>query len=95
MQAIVPEAVVCLKEVNEKCRSSSYQLLNTIAEKFLDHEEHFMEYIQLLTSGLGDSPNLCSATLLALSSVLYNYTGKSVRSLFLLNYFLLFSLKSR
>ncbi|XP_043477342.1 RRP12-like protein isoform X1 [Leptopilina heterotoma] len=75
LQAIVPEAVVCLKEVNEKCRSSSYQLLNTIAEKFLDNEEHFMEYIQLLTSGLGDTPILCSATLLALSSVLYNYTG--------------------
>lgn len=76
LKAIVPEAVMCLKEVNEKCRTSSYQLLNTIAEKFLNHEEYFMEYIQLLISGLGGVPIFCSATLLALSSVLYNYSGK-------------------
>ncbi|XP_033220095.1 RRP12-like protein [Belonocnema kinseyi] len=75
LQSIVPEAVMCLKELNEKCRTSSYQLLNVIAEKFLSHEQNFKEYVELVVAGLAGVPIFCSATLLALSSILFNYNG--------------------
>ncbi|XP_058797316.1 RRP12-like protein [Phymastichus coffea] len=75
LQAIVPEAVMCLKEVNERCRTSSYNLLNSIANKFLENEEHLKEYIDILIAGLGGAPIYCSASLLALSSITYHYNG--------------------
>ena len=75
LKAIVPEAVICIKELNEKCRTSSYTLLNTIAEKFLDKPEDFEDYIKMIVAGLGGVPIYCSASLLALSSITYNYNG--------------------
>lgn len=76
LKAIVPEAVMCIKELNEKCRTSSYALLNRIAEKFMDKDENFEEYINILVAGLAGVPIYCSASLLALSSITYNYNGK-------------------
>lgn len=65
-----------IKELNEKCRTSSYTLLNTIAEKFIDKEAEFEEYINILVAGLGGVPIYCSASLLALTSITYHYNGK-------------------
>ncbi|XP_024936269.1 RRP12-like protein [Cephus cinctus] len=75
LRAIVPEAVMCIKELNDKCRTSAYQLLNIIADKLLSNTEHFKEYIDILVSGLAGAPIFCSATLLALASITYNYNG--------------------
>ncbi|XP_001606680.2 RRP12-like protein [Nasonia vitripennis] len=75
LKAIVPEAVMCIKELNEKCRTSSYALLNRIAEKFMNNEENFEEYINILVAGLAGAPIYCSASLLGLSSITYNYNG--------------------
>lgn len=66
---------MCLKEANERCRTSSYNLLNSIAEKFIGNEDNFEEYINILIAGLGGAPLYCSASLLALSSVTYHYNG--------------------
>ncbi|XP_012287618.1 RRP12-like protein isoform X2 [Orussus abietinus] len=72
---ILPEVVLCTKVLNERCRTSAFQLLNTMAEILLDDEELFKEYIDMLAAGLGGSPSYCSATLLALASITYKYNG--------------------
>lgn len=77
LKTIVPEVVLCVKEINEKCRNSAYQLLNTIADKVLSVPENFKEYVEILIAGLGGSPSYCSATLLALASITYKYNGES------------------
>ncbi|XP_033203361.2 RRP12-like protein isoform X1 [Bombus vancouverensis nearcticus] len=76
LEAIVPEAIMCLKELNEKCRTSAYQLLNIIAEKFVGNPTHFNDFVNMLMVGLsGAIEKYCTASLLALSSVTYHYNG--------------------
>ncbi|XP_048507370.1 RRP12-like protein isoform X2 [Athalia rosae] len=75
LKSIVSEAVLCIKEVNEKCRASAYQLLNTIAEQLIDNAQSMENYIEILIAGLAGAPSLCSATLLALASITFNYNG--------------------
>ncbi|XP_043269034.1 RRP12-like protein [Venturia canescens] len=75
LRSIVPEVILCIKEINEKCRNYAYQLLNTLADKLLKNPEDFGEYIEMLVAGLGGSPSYCSATLLALASLTYRYNG--------------------
>lgn len=75
LRSLVPEVVLAIKEINEKCRNSAYQLLNSLADKLLKNPEDFKEYIEMLVAGLGGSPSYCSATLLALASLTYRYNG--------------------
>lgn len=75
----MPEAVIYLKDLNTKCRTSAYQLLNTIAEKFLGNPTHLKDYVNMLMVGLsGAIENIqkyCTTSLLALSSITYHYNG--------------------
>ncbi|XP_011170370.3 RRP12-like protein [Solenopsis invicta] len=73
LEAIVPEAVLCVKNINERCRDAAYRLLNAIAERFLDNPEHLRDYVDMLMVGLGGEQAYVSATLLALASVTYRY----------------------
>ncbi|XP_076301341.1 RRP12-like protein isoform X1 [Lasioglossum baleicum] len=75
LEAVVPEAVVHLKELNAKCRISAYKLLNTIAEKFLDNPEHLKHYVAMLMVGLGGTQNYCTVSILGLASLTYHYNG--------------------
>ncbi|CAK9795398.1 RRP12-like protein [Anthophora plagiata] len=75
LEFIVPEAVIYLKDINARCRASAYQLLNTIAEKFLESPDHLREYIDILMIGLGGGPKYCTASMLALASITYHYNG--------------------
>lgn len=75
LQAIVPEAVLSVKDINERCRASAYQLLNIIAEKFLEKPEYLKEYTNMLIAGLGGEQKYCSTTLFALASITYHYNG--------------------
>ncbi|KZC03741.1 RRP12-like protein [Dufourea novaeangliae] len=75
LEAIVPEAVVYVKDMNTKCRTSAYELLNTIAGKFLDHPEHLKNYVNMLMVGLGGAQKYCTASMLALACVTYRYNG--------------------
>lgn len=75
LEAIVPEAVLCVKDINERCRNSAYQLLNVIVEKFLDKPEELQEYTNMLMVGLGGEDKYRCATLLALASLIYHYSG--------------------
>ena len=75
LQAIVPEAVVYVKDLNTKCRTSAFQLLNAIAEKFLRNPDHLKEYTNILMVGLAGSQKYCTASMLALASITYHYNG--------------------
>lgn len=73
LEAIVPEAVLCVKDINERCRNAAYQLLNTIAERFLSDPEHLKDYVDMLMVGLGGEQAYVSASLLALASITYHH----------------------
>ncbi|KAG7200816.1 hypothetical protein KM043_003187 [Ampulex compressa] len=75
LEAVVPEAVLCVKDTNAGCRASAYQLLNTIAEKFMSNPEHLKDYVNMLIVGMGSEQKYCSSSLLALASVTYHYNG--------------------
>ncbi|EZA47728.1 RRP12-like protein [Ooceraea biroi] len=73
LQAIVPEVVLSVKDINERCRNTAYRLLNVIAEKFLDNSKHLKDYMDMLIVGLGGEQKYVSATLLALASLTYHH----------------------
>ncbi|XP_077282524.1 RRP12-like protein [Temnothorax americanus] len=73
LEAVVPEAVLCVKDINERCRDAAYQLLNAIAERFLNEPDHLKDYADMLMVGLGGEPAYVSASLLALASVTYRH----------------------
>ncbi|XP_018354107.1 PREDICTED: RRP12-like protein [Trachymyrmex septentrionalis] len=75
LEAIVPEVVLCVKDINERCREAAYQLLNIIAEKFLNNSEYLKDYVDMLMVGLGGEQAYVSASLLALASITYHHNG--------------------
>ncbi|XP_031825723.1 RRP12-like protein [Nomia melanderi] len=75
LEAIVPEALTYLKDMNTKCRSSAYQLVNTIAQKFLERPEYLKNYVDMLMAGLAGSPKYCTVSIMALASLTYHYNG--------------------
>ncbi|KAI4479190.1 hypothetical protein M0804_011329 [Polistes exclamans] len=74
LQAIIPEAILCVKDINQRCRTSAYQLIHAIADVFLKKSSYLEEYIQMLIVGLAGEPKYCSCTLLALASIVYHYS---------------------
>lgn len=74
-KAILPEAVLGVKELNEKCRTSAYQLITSIIEKLLPNKEAFDDFIRALTTGFAGSPIYISATILATASITFHFNG--------------------
>lgn len=74
LKSILSEAVVCCKDINEKCRATAYNLLNNIGDMLIKHNET-EQFVGMLVSGLIGTPQVMSATILALSSVLHNFSG--------------------
>lgn len=71
---IIPEIILCVKDVNSKCRDIAYDLLDVIAIKFLSNPEAFDNYINIIIGRLEDG-NYIDATLLALASIVFNHNG--------------------
>ncbi|KAK9366505.1 NUC173 domain-containing protein [Lipomyces kononenkoae] len=90
--AILPEAVIGTKEVNEKTREAAYQLLVEMGDKMAgggsvsiskvanmdtnapDVDASISEYFTMVSAGLaGSTPHMISATITALSRLLYQY----------------------
>lgn len=69
IEAIVPEAVLCCKDINAKCRSTAYELLNKMADKMSDN---FVKYVEMVMAGLAGSQQIASAALLALASITHH-----------------------
>ncbi|XP_074031653.1 RRP12-like protein [Leptinotarsa decemlineata] len=74
IKSVIPEVVLCCKDVNERCRATAYELLNNIGNVFMEHDK-MQEFVTLLVAGLAGSAQLMSCTVLALASVLHNFSG--------------------
>ncbi|KAG5889831.1 hypothetical protein JTB14_023156 [Gonioctena quinquepunctata] len=74
IKSVIPEAVLCCKDINEKCRATAYEVLNTIGNMLMQHDK-MQEFVTLIVAGLAGSPQLMSCTVLALASVLHNFSG--------------------
>ncbi|KAI4462006.1 putative nodulin-like protein [Holotrichia oblita] len=74
IKSVIPEAVLCCKDINERCRATAYLLLNTIGETLQEHNQ-LQQFINLIVAGLGGTTELISSTILALASILHRFTG--------------------
>lgn len=71
---VVPEAILCCKDINEKCRQIAFELINTVGETLMGHDQ-MQHFVVLMTAGLAGTPQMITSTILALASVLHNFTG--------------------
>ncbi|KAL8674398.1 MAG: hypothetical protein Q9168_001190 [Polycauliona sp. 1 TL-2023] len=93
--AILSEAVIATKEVNEKARSAAFDLLvlmgrkmsegGTIEQSKIPHmdaeapmvEASLEEFFTMVSAGLvGETPHMVSASITALTRILYEYHGQ-------------------
>ncbi|KAL4231185.1 pre-rRNA processing protein [Mactra antiquata] len=75
--AVVPEAILCTKEVAERARTASYNLLvemgNTALRWSNDNDKVLEEYFKMVMAGFAGSPHMISATLQALTRIMYEF----------------------
>ncbi|XP_071441432.1 RRP12-like protein [Hetaerina americana] len=86
IQAIMPEAVMCIKDINEKCRSAAFNLLVEIGrtlQKWSSKpvDDVLRDYVALVMAGFAGSPVLISSTILALGRVVYEFKGRFPKDL--------------
>lgn len=74
IKAAVPEAVLCCKDINERCRAAAYDLLNVIGDTLLQHNQ-MQQFVTMLIAGLGGTSQMMASTGLALASVLHHFSG--------------------
>lgn len=74
IRSAIPEAVLCCKDINERCRAAAYELLNVIGETLLQHDQ-MQQFVTMLLAGFGGTTHMMSATALALASVLHHFSG--------------------
>ncbi|XP_022336615.2 RRP12-like protein isoform X1 [Crassostrea virginica] len=83
--AVVPEAILCTKEIGEKARSASYLLLVEMGHAKIrwnkDVNGALEDYFQMVMAGLGGSPQMVSSTLLALTRIVYEFKASISSSL--------------
>lgn len=75
LRSVIPEAVLCCKDINQKCRAIAYDLLNSVGETLLRHNQ-MQEFVTMLLAGLTGTVQMMSCTVLALASMLHNFSGK-------------------
>lgn len=88
---IVPEAVLCVKDINERCRQAAFALLHELGLAMFRWQEEedvsnvdivaqehkvMKDFLTVLLAGLAGSPQLTSATLLALADVTHHFKSK-------------------
>lgn len=76
--AVLPEVILCTKEINQKARASAFGLLVEIGNTLLKFSDQPREvcvskYVEMLAAGLAGSPHMVSATVLALTRILFEY----------------------
>lgn len=75
LTSVIVESILGVRVTNAKCRTSSFELFNVLAEKFQHDEQQFKKFLDMIKAGLGGTPFYRSATILVLTSILYNYSG--------------------
>ncbi|KAL3267861.1 hypothetical protein HHI36_007002 [Cryptolaemus montrouzieri] len=74
IKSMIPEVVLACKDLNEKCRATAYDVLQTIGERLI-YQNHVQEFMAMLVAGLAGTIQLISCTVLAFASVLHNFSG--------------------
>ncbi|KAK3094601.1 hypothetical protein FSP39_003915 [Pinctada imbricata] len=78
LHAVIPEAILCTKEVAERARTAAFSLLVEMGRAQVrwsttTSQEALHSYFKLVMAGLAGSPQMISATLLALTRILYEF----------------------
>lgn len=73
--AIIPEAVLCCRDVNTRCRQTAYQLLTKMSDQAAERSGQ-QGYMEAIMAGLAGSQHLASCSLLALAAVMHHQRGK-------------------
>ena len=85
LRQILPEVIMCIREVNHKSRDAAFELLNSMLRLWqklaltatppMSEVDSLNEFIHLVMVGLGGSANMASCTCLALSSLTNEFRG--------------------
>jgi ribosomal RNA-processing protein 12 len=77
--SVIPEVILCTKEVNEGTRTEAYSLLVDMAnahDRCCDgsHQDNISQYFQVVLAGLAaTSPHMLSATILSIGRLVYEF----------------------
>lgn len=88
LRRILPEVIMCIREVNHKSRDVAFQLLNSILKVWqrlglssspaLNEIESLNEFVHLVMVGLAGSTNMVSCSCLALASLTHEFRGNFI-----------------
>ncbi|ESO86543.1 hypothetical protein LOTGIDRAFT_128850 [Lottia gigantea] len=81
IMTLLPEAILCTKEIGGRARTAAYTLLISIGNAMIrwrkeKTESVIYEYIKLILAGLAGTPEMVSGSLFALTRIFYQYKDK-------------------
>jgi len=81
IQAIIPEVILCTKEVAVKARSSAFTLLieccnASFRSSDKTRQECLTSFLELVAAGIAGSPHMISATIISVSRVVYEFRSE-------------------
>lgn len=81
IQAIIPEVILCTKEVAVKARSSAFTLLIECCNARFrssdkSRQECLTSFLELVVAGIAGSPHMISATVISVARVVYEFRSE-------------------
>lgn len=76
---MLPEAVLCTREVNEAARKAAYDLIVSMCEANIawkgdsDLSDSLLDFLSLVVAGLAGSPHMVHCTILSLTWLICQY----------------------
>lgn len=76
----LPEAIMCCKDGNKRCRFSAFELVTHMASLMVqrDGKDGLGRFLDAVCAGLVGSTSMIAASILALSSTIHFCKGKSI-----------------
>lgn len=86
IREIIPEVILCNKEVSVKARTSALTLVVECCNASLrspdkTREESMTSFLELVAAGIAGSPHMISATIISVSKIVYEFRGEIPSSL--------------
>lgn len=75
IKSALPEAVLCTRDINSKCRQCAYDLITAIGETLQNKTNGLDHFTAMLEAGLQGTPNIITATIWCLASATYNFSA--------------------
>ncbi|CAL1537608.1 unnamed protein product [Lymnaea stagnalis] len=82
--ATLPEAILCTKEIGARARAAAFELVIVMADSFITWNSEATEkeclgvFVNKVLAGLAGSPHMISATLLALTRMVFVYKERLI-----------------